>query len=179
MRGMLLLLVASASIVFGQGVSENNSIDPDLKDFRYPPLARSARVQGAVRFVIKGGQIELLAGNPMLARAARSNLEKWNPTDWADKEFVVDYIFQMTPETGTQIVEREEQIGNGFSRFFLRIFHRPTNRKVREEICRAGKELPATYRRDFDNGRPLIEIKIQIGAACLQTNRTVIATLKP
>jgi hypothetical protein len=52
-------------------------VQPKLDGFKYPKLAQAARVQGTVQFLVKSDGVQLLSGHPMLAAAARSNLEKW------------------------------------------------------------------------------------------------------
>ncbi len=54
------------------------SVPPD-----YPPLARQARIQGVVRFVIvlaTGGEVmsvQLIGGHPLLAPAAMEAIRRW------------------------------------------------------------------------------------------------------
>ena len=55
------------------GTSSNRNLD----GFKYPALARSARIGGTVQFLVKSDGIQLLSGHNLLVPAARSNLEKW------------------------------------------------------------------------------------------------------
>src|SRR5262245_42855388 len=74
MTKWLLVAMCLGSTLPGQDVNE---IQPDLSGLKYPPSVRAARIQGAVRFSVMGGHIELISGYPSLALAAQTNLEKW------------------------------------------------------------------------------------------------------
>jgi protein TonB len=72
----------------------------------YPPLAKSARIQGTVEFtalISKGGSIEhlrLVHGHPLLVRAAREAVEQWKyqPTllNGVPVEVITDIIVNFT-----------------------------------------------------------------------------------
>jgi hypothetical protein len=126
----LLIVVLFA----GFSLSAQVPIQPNLDGFKYPALARSARIQGIVEFLVKPDGIQSVSGHPMLVQAARDNLEKWAIPVAVDARLSVTYSFRLT-EIRPPIVEAQEQIGNGFDRFFLRLFHRPVTRKNRREVC--------------------------------------------
>ena len=43
-------------------------VQPNLDGFKYPALARAARIQGSVEFVVKSDRIQLLSGHPYARR---------------------------------------------------------------------------------------------------------------
>ncbi len=69
-----LFILASCGVLT---MTAEGLVQPNLEGFKYPELARSARVGGTVKFVVTSGGIQLLSGHPLLAPAAKSNLEKW------------------------------------------------------------------------------------------------------
>ena len=77
--------------------------------------------------------------------------------------------------TEPQIVETEEAIGDPVDRFILRVFHRPTTRKVKTAVCPDSKDIPARFRRDLESGYPTIDIEIDAITPCIQTETSELA----
>jgi hypothetical protein len=86
-------------------------VKPNLDGFKYPPLPRSARLGVAVQLLVNSDGIQLVSGHPMLPPAARSNLEKWAIPYASDTPLSVTYIFRLTEEGTTKIVEIDQPIG--------------------------------------------------------------------
>ena len=167
-----LFMLASWAVL---AVTAEELVQPNLDGFKYPALARSARVGGTVKFVVTSGGIQLLSGHPLLAPAAKSNLEKWAVPYASETPLSIDYVF--TDEVTTKIVEVDEPVGNGFDRFFLRLLRRPVTRRIRRWDCRT-KETPAVYKNETKDGLPVIEIEIESGGGCLQTDVVAKAVLR-
>jgi len=159
----------------GVSVFAEDAIRPNLDGFRYPALAHSARIQGTVRFMVKSDGVQLLSGHPMLAAAAKSNVEKWATRYASEAPLSATYIFRLRAGTGTQIVEAEEPIGNSFERLFLRLFHRPVAKRIKKEVCVESKDSPPSFRNGTKDGLRTVEIDIEVAAFCLQTSTSSLS----
>jgi len=113
----------------------------------------------------------------MLVPAAKSNLGKWAVPYTAHTPLSVTYIFRLTDEVTTKIVEVDQPIGNSFDRFFLRLFRRPVTRRMQTWDCHP-KETPAVYKNVTKDGFASIEIDIESGSSCLNTDVVAIAALR-
>src|SRR5665213_1278288 len=169
----LSMLVSCAALT----MSAQELVQPNLEGFKYPPLARSARIGGTVRVLVKSGGVHLLSGHNLLVAAARSNLEKWAIPYASSSPLSVTYVFRLTDEVTTKIVEVDQPITNGFDRFFLRLFRRPVTRRIKTWDCRP-KDTPAVYKHETKDGLPNIEIEIGAGAICVQPDVFAIAALR-
>lgn len=169
-----LFMLASCAVL---ALRAQEPLQPNLDGFKYPPLAISARRGGTVQFLVKSDGVQLLSGHPFLVPAARSNLEKWAVPYASDTPLSVTYIFRVTGDVTTKIVEVDEPVGNGFDRFFLRLFRRPVTRRIKTWDCHP-KETPAVYRNETKDGLPSIEIEIGSGAMCVQPDVVAIAALR-
>lgn len=78
------------------------SVHADLTGFRYPPLARQARISGTVRLKVNPGAREITVdyGHPILFAAAKDNLAKWRFDGPLTDPLVVDYVFRLAEDTG-------------------------------------------------------------------------------
>ncbi|HEX3678616.1 MAG TPA: hypothetical protein VHU90_02745 [Galbitalea sp.] len=152
-------------------------VQPNLDGFKYPALARSARIGGTVQFLVKSDGVQLLSGHNLLVPAARGNLEKWAIPYASSSPLSVTYVFRLTDEVTTKIVEVDQPVGNGFDRFFLRLFRRPVTRRTKTWDCRP-KETPAVYKNEMKDGLPSIEIEIGSGAMCVQPDEVAITALR-
>lgn len=170
---MLRLVMLLSCAVLAMIAQER--VQPNLNGFRYPVLARSAQIQGTVQYVVKSDGIQLVSGHPMLAAAARSNLEKWAVPHFSDTPLSVTYNFRLADR---EFVEVGEPIGDRFDRFFLRLFGRPVTRRVTEEVCQVPKGRPTTYKIKTKDGVQSIEIDIEATRHCLETDVAVIAALR-
>jgi hypothetical protein len=148
-------------------------VQPNLVGFRYPALARAARIQGTVQFVVKSEGVQLLSGHPMLAAAARNNLEQWAVPNHTNTPLSVTYVFRLR-EPARQIVEVDEPIGNGFDRFFLRIFRRPVTRRG-QEYRFDSKDSPPVFKNETKDGIPSIEIEIEAVIVYIQTETAQVS----
>jgi hypothetical protein len=146
-------------------LAAQDQIQPDLEGLRYPALARAARIQGTVQFVIEAGRAQLALGHPFLVGAAKANLGKWATAPVSDKSLTVTYDFRLT-DVARDDIEVEEPIGDAFDRFFLRLFHRPVKRRIATYVCHAPREHTAVRSSADENGRPTVEIEIASEGPC-------------
>jgi outer membrane biosynthesis protein TonB len=75
------------------GLAAQEPVRPILDGFTYPALARAARIEGTVEFVVNANRIQFVSGHPMLAAAAESNLEKWAVKQASETPLSVTYHF--------------------------------------------------------------------------------------
>jgi hypothetical protein len=169
-----LFMLASWAVVT---ITAQELVQPNLDGFKYPALAQSARIGGTVQFLVKSDGVQLLSGHNLLVPAARSNLEKWAVPYASDTPLSVAYIFRVTDEVTTKIVEVDEPVGNGFDRFFLRLLRRPVTRRIKRWDCHP-KETPAAYKNEMKDGLPSVEIEIESGAFCVETEVAATAVLQ-
>jgi hypothetical protein len=165
----LSMLVSCAAL----SLTAQEPVLPNLDGFKYPSLARSARIGGRVQFLVKSDGIQLLSGHPFLVPAARSNLEKWAVPYASDVPLSVTYIFRVTSDIRIETVDVDQPIGDAFDRFFLRLVRRPVTRRIKQQVCHP-KDTPAVYKNETKDGLPSIEIEIGSGDACVQPD--VVAT---
>jgi hypothetical protein len=166
-----LFMLASGGML---AMTAQQLVQPNLDGFKYPALARSARIHGTVQFLVKSDGVQLLSGHPFLVPAAKSNLEKWAVPYASEAPLSVTYVFRLTDDVTTEIVEENEPIGDGFDRFFLRLFHHPVTRRVKKWACHT-KETPAVYKNETKDSLPSIEIEIEIGSGGVCVETTVVA----
>jgi hypothetical protein len=98
---------------------EDPKITVNVEDFRYPPIARSARIQGDVTFEVSASGVKLVDGNRILATAAQANLETWTLPPPQHGTYPVLYRFKLSGDRG-------REPGNEIHRFFLRLVHPST-----------------------------------------------------
>jgi hypothetical protein len=120
---------------------EEPKINVNLEGFRYPTIARSARIQGDVIFDVTASGVKLLIGSPILAAAAQRNLETWTLPPFEGGKYIVRYHYALLDETKQVTVP----IGDGLDRFFLRLFHAPT-KKVYEVTDCMYSDVPIAVR---------------------------------
>jgi hypothetical protein len=171
------VLVATLALWTAVSLAAQGPVRPNLDGFKYPALARSARIAGTVEFLVNSNGVQLLSGHQFLVPAAKTNLEKWAVAYASDTPLSVTYIFRLTDEVTTKIVEVDRPIGSGFDRFFRRLLRRPVTRRVKTWDCHP-KETPALYKNEMKDGIPNIEIEIGSGAMCLETDTVSIAALR-
>ncbi len=151
-------------------------VRPNLEGFKYPPIARSARLGGTVQFLVNSDGVQLLSGHWLLVPSARSNLEKWAIPYASDTPLSVTYVFRPTGEVTIETVEVDRPIGSAFDRFFLRLIRRPVTRRVKEKVC-LPKDTPPVYKTETKDGLPSIEIEIGGGSTCAQPEVVAIAAV--
>ena len=174
----MILKVSTIVFCAALTMSAQESVQPNLDGFKYPALARAARIEGTVVFVVKSDGIHLVSGHQLLVPTAQSNLEKWAVPYGLETPLTVTYVFRQTGEIRVEIVEVDRLIGNRFDRFFLRLSRRPVTRRIKEKEC-LPKDTPAIYKHETKDGLPSIEIEIESGAPCLETEAVAIAALRP
>lgn len=131
---LTIATVCYAGIREAQVASDNPpawfaSIHPDLTGFRYPALARQARLAGTVRLKVSPGtpEITVESGHPLLAAAAQENLSRWKFNGQITEPILIEYVFRLAePGCTFTLVPRAD----AFGRLLLRIFGRPTAREV-------------------------------------------------
>ena len=165
-----LFMLVSCSVLT---MTAQELVQPNLDGFKYPVIARSARIQGTVQFLVRSDGIQLVSGHPMLAAAAKSNLEKWAVPYPSDTPLSVTYHFLVVPE----FKQVNEPIGDRFDRFFLRLFHRPVTRQVKEQVC-LSNERAVAVKNDMKDGVQSIEIDVEAASSCLNTDAALIAALR-
>ena len=166
----LFMFVSCAALT----VTAQEPVRLNLDGFKYPALAKSARIGGTVQFLVNSDGVQLLSGHQLLVPAARSNLERWAIPYASDTPLSVTYIFRLTTDIRIETVEVDRPIGNEFDRFFLRLVRRPVTRRIKEQVCRP-KDTPAVYKSEMKDGLPSIEIEIGSGAMCVQPDVVAIA----
>ena len=80
-------------------------VRPDLEQLWYPSLARHARIEGQVQFVINSGVVQLVSGHPLLIPIAKANVEKWanqamDTQVWVTYDTCFDLIPRVTSKHG-------------------------------------------------------------------------------
>jgi hypothetical protein len=173
-RGFLLKCLIGTCLV-ATALCAQAPIQPDLEKLYYPALARSARIQGTVKFTANHGDIELVSGHPMLVQAAKNNLQTWAPSQGLDAELAVSYIFRLRP---LDLVEQEEPIGNPVSRAFRRLFRMRTTRIVKLANCN-DKRIATSFRESTQGDRRMVEVTIEAGATCVETQSSYLASSRP
>jgi hypothetical protein len=156
------------------GLAAQEPVRPNLDGFTYPIIPRSARIQGTVEFLVKADGTQLVSGHPMLAAAAKSNLEKWAIPYASDTPLSVTYIFRLKDPV-TQAVEVNRLIGDSFDRFFLRLFRRPITRRVKKWDCVSSRETLVNFENVMRDGVQSIKIDIEATSGCLATDAVAIA----
>lgn len=111
---------------------EAPKITVNVEGFRYPPIARAARIQGDVLFEVSSAEPRLISSaHPILVEAARRNLETWKLPPLDGGSYHVGYHFSISGRPGTK--PETVLIGDPFDRFVLRLFHAPTTKVV--QVC--------------------------------------------
>ena len=170
-----LFMVASWAVVT---MTAQELVQPNLDGLKYPVIAKSARIQGSVQYVVKSDGIQLVSGHPMLAAAAKSNLEKWAMPHAIGTPLSVTYVFRLTIPDDIPI-EVDEPIGDQFDRLFLRLLHLPVTRRVKKYTCTEPKESLRFFKRETKDGLPRVEITVEDQSSnCLNTTRLAIAALR-
>lgn len=142
---------------------ETPKIVVNVEGFRYPPIARSARIQGDVIFQVGATDVDLIVGNALLASAAQANLQTWDLPPLKDGQYLVRYHFSFSGRPGTK--PQVEPVGDPFDRFFLRLFHTPTTKVV--QVCDNAPPTDTDVRRAPEGGDYVIDVFATIREGCL------------
>lgn len=135
-----------------------------IQQFRYPPLARQARIQGTVRLAKTNGAVTLLVGHPILFPTAFQATESFPPIP-GHNTITVTWHFEFTgPPSYYTAKPVTIPITNKFERSLRRLFHRKTEKVVYESYC----EPPPPPPNKLTITGPHIEIRITTTHACLQ-----------
>jgi hypothetical protein len=140
------------------------SVHADLTGFRYPPLARQARIAGTVRLKVSAAsEITVESGHLLLVPAAKGNLEKWQFNPPLTAPIFVEYVFRVTDEV--RVVTHRVPRGDAFDRFFLRIFHQPTVRDEQECQSPNAADVPAPTIEE--QPERAVRVVVSSGGTCL------------
>jgi hypothetical protein len=157
-------------LVFGLGAlaqSEEPKIAVNLDGFRYPPIARQARIQGNVVLRVRAGRREIFSSaNPLLTPVAEDNLKTWMLPPLATGNYLVTYHFSILP-AGTK--PETVPIGNSFDRFFLRLVHAKTVKVVQRCYNETGTEDAARSTTHEAGGDLLIDVFATTKLGCQAT----------
>lgn len=156
---------------------EAPKIAVNVEGFRYPPIARSAQIQGDVIFQVSASGARVIAGYPLLAKAAQVNLETWTLPPFEGGNYLVWYHFRLD-EPGTKT--ETELIGSRFNRLFLRLFGAPTKKVV--VVCDDSYNLTVRNVRQIpneENGDYVIHVSSTSRARCLEIEVSTIAAADP
>jgi hypothetical protein len=128
---------------------ETPKIVVNVEGFRYPMIGRSAVIGGDVLFEINASGPKLLSGIPIFATPAHRNLETWTLPPLEHGRYFVRYHFVLLRESRQVMVP----VGNKVDRFFLRLFHAPTQRAKTMDVCdtEASTAVRQTITKDRDN----------------------------
>jgi hypothetical protein len=144
------------------GAAGGAGIVVNVEGFRYPLIARSARIQGDVTFEVSATDVKLVDGNPILAAAAQTNLGTWILPP-AGGTYMVSYHFSLSGEPG--IKPLTVLIGNRFDRFFLRLFRALTERVV--EVCDNASDTRVQQAVTREGGDYAIDVFVADKSPCV------------
>jgi hypothetical protein len=137
--------------------------------FRYPPIARSARIQGDVIFQVGTTDVDLIIGNLLLASAAQVNLQTWDLPPFKG-DYLVRYHFNLTgPGTKRQV----EPIGDRVDRFFRRLFRAPIKRVI--EVCDDASHTRVRQTVTREGGDYVIDVAVTDMSRCTNTEVSTLA----
>lgn len=163
------------AVVFGLALAPGAFAQPDdpkiavnLDGFRYPVIARMARIEGDVALeVSEAGSALLSSKNPLLTQAAQTNLKSWTLPRLEDGSYRVTYHFIITGVAPRRT--RMELVGDPFDRFFLRLLHAPTQKAV--PYCDYTEPTPtAAHYTAAEEGRGyVVHVFVTSLASCLST----------
>jgi hypothetical protein len=170
--GCLLVLGLGA---FAQ--SEEPKISVNLDGFKYPPIARQARIRGVVVFELTAAGRKLLSessgGLPILSNAAGENLTTWTLPPLATGRYLISYHFEFLMD-GPCVSPRWEAIpiGNKFERFLRRLVRAKTETLVYRGYTAEDPSPTFTIAKGDD-----VKIDIFAGAlsSCIQTEAAQVA----
>ena len=98
---MLFLVCGGANAQSNPTISSRDSRVVDFEDMRYPPLARTARIQGVVVIRVTlddAGRVknaDALSGPALLVEDSLANVRKWRFQPNPEKSAVAVYHFEM------------------------------------------------------------------------------------
>jgi hypothetical protein len=154
-------ILAFGLIAFAQ--SEEARITVRVEGFRYPPIARAARIQGDVIFEVFASEPRLItSAHPILTEAARKNLETWTPSPFEGEKYIVRYHFSLSGRPGRK--SETMLVGDPFDRFFLRLFHAPTEKVV--EVCDNDAPTETQLHHAGNQGGNVIDVFVTTRDGC-------------
>jgi hypothetical protein len=164
-------------LLFGLGAwaqQEAPKIDVNVEGFRYPPIAATARIQGDVIFQVFSADVDLVTGNPILARAAQTNLQTWDLPPF-NGNYLVRYHFELDKEGGAHT--KTVPIGNKFGRFFRHLVGAPTQKAVKNYCYGSNDPAPDPPPRYAVVSEGDVKIDVFVGAVarCLNTEASQVA----
>lgn len=152
---------------------EEPKIVVNVEGFRYPPIARSARIEGDVIFEVSASGLRLVAGSSILSKAAEANLATWTLPPLEAGKYFVSYHFELL-EDGVK--HKTVPIGSKFGRFFRHLVGAPTE-KVVNTCYQVGD--PAAYPAPRFTVMTADDVKIDLFtgtfANCINTETSQVA----
>lgn len=124
----LCLLVA---LTFAQTPEER--LNAKIADVRYPPLAKSVRVQGDVRLKLRSGVVSPISGHPLLVPTAVQNAKDVGLIQ-SESALEMTYHFLLNVEAIVQTPITVKK-GNAFERRLLSLFRFKTEEVVLANEC--------------------------------------------
>jgi hypothetical protein len=121
---LVFTLLASLEML----AQDNSGVVGKIESIRFSPLTRQAKIQGDVRLRSGPDGVRVISGHPLLTDIAVDSLKALGKI--SDGEVEATYHFVLIDNTETRLIHREEQRGNRFTRFFLRLFRMKTVRVV-------------------------------------------------
>ena len=117
-RAMFLVVVLLSCFAMAAEPAKWSSQLPRVRSLElpiYPVSARAAKVQGDVRLqVTTDGEhvtdVKVLAGKPMLAKAAKNNVRSWTFISKARSSFEVTFAFRMVSSAADNYDELEAML---------------------------------------------------------------------
>ena len=149
---------------------DNLAITTKVEAWKYPNLARQARIQGDVRLQFRSGVPGVTSGHPLLAPSALENLKSLG--ELPDAANVV-YHFVLLEST-VEVTRTTVKKGDAFDRFFLRLLRIRTERTVEETKCVSDADSAPKNRIDLT--RNPVEVWIYGVVPCLQVETRYLAS---
>ena len=171
-RGHMRLTTITGIFLCGIGVlaQDNPGVTARVEAWKYPQLARQARIQGDVRLQFRSGVPGVTSGHPLLAPSALENLKSLG--DLPDAANLV-YHFVLVDST-VEVRRTTVKKGDAFDRFFLRLFRIRTERVVEETKCISNADNAPKNRIDLT--RNPVEVWIYGVVSCLQVETSYLAS---
>lgn len=171
-RGHMKLITITGIFLCGIGVlaQDNPGITAKVESWKYPNLARQARIQGDVRLQFRSGVPSVTSGHPLLAPNALENLKSLG--DLSEAANVV-YHFVLVDST-VEVTRTTVKKGDAFDRLFLRLFRIRTDRVVEETQCVSDSASAPKNRIDLT--RNPVEVWIYGVVPCLQAETSYLAS---
>ena len=143
LRLALLLALIASPAMFGQIVDEQ--LRSIVSGIKYPPLAETARVMGAVKVAVNTGEVTVISGSPLFRQTA---VDAANRIATLEDDYSADITvhFALAPVVTSSPVTVSVKRGNAFERVLLRTFGRKTEKQITAQHYRIDDAPPNTFR---------------------------------